>query len=267
MNFAVIGHPIRHSLSPVMHQANFDVGNHNHTYIALDIASAHFHHIKDIVSDKQLDGFNVTIPYKSAIIPFLDDIDEMAEMIGAVNTVKISDGRWTGYNTDGSGFVESLTQNFNLTDLTGLNVLILGAGGASRGVAYALQKAGAAVTVANRSRHRFDDWSFKVNNIDLTEVNKQVSHMDLIINTTPLGMTGFDAEVICDLALAKQSALVADIIYTPSVTPFLADARRHHLETMNGLDMFVNQGAQSFEIWTGLKADRHVMRTRVITAL
>ncbi len=267
MNFAVIGHPIKHSLSPVMHQANFDAAHLQHTYIALDIAPQHFHHIRDIITDKILDGFNVTIPFKSDIISYLDEIDEEAAVIGAVNTVKIIDGRWTGYNTDGSGFVESVSQNFGWTDLSELNVLILGAGGASKGIAYALLMRGANVIVANRSLHRFDDWSFPVHTIALDAVNDVMTDVDLLINTTPIGMTGFEENVLCDLSTLKPSAKVADIIYTPRVTPFLRQAERYSLAVMNGLDMFVNQGAQSFEIWTEQHADRMVMKSRVIKEL
>ncbi|UTH13004.1 shikimate dehydrogenase [Macrococcus equipercicus] len=267
MNFAVIGHPVRHSLSPVMHHANFTAGSHEHSYTALDIAPAHFHHIRDIIKEQQLDGFNVTIPHKSAIMAYLDEVDEEARMMGAVNTVKITDGRWTGCNTDGSGFVESLGQNFSMTDFKRTKVLILGAGGASRAITYALQQAGAEVTVANRSLDRFSDWPFTVNAIQLAHVNEVIGTMDLIINTTPIGMTGFAAEELCDLNRANNTAHVADIIYTPAVTPFLAEAARHQLPVMNGLDMFVNQGAQSFEIWTGEPADRSVMKERVIQEL
>ena len=100
MKFAVIGHPIDHSLSPIMHNANFKALERDDTYEALNIPPKHFHLIKEIISEKQLDGFNITIPHKESIIPYLDEIDTHASKIGAINTVKIQDGKWTGYNTD-----------------------------------------------------------------------------------------------------------------------------------------------------------------------
>ncbi|TDM04402.1 shikimate dehydrogenase [Macrococcus carouselicus] len=259
MKFAVIGHPISHSLSPVMHHANFRSLGLDDSYIALDIHPTHFHHIRDIIAEYELDGFNVTIPFKTEIMTYLDEVDDDAGEIGAVNTVKIVNGRWIGYNTDGTGFIESLPE----MELDGLNVLLIGAGGASRAIAQAFKTYGAGITVANRTAERMADWPFAVTKIPLTEIDEYAKLADLLINTTPVGMSGFNACSLYDFKSVNPAAIVAEIIYTPSMTPFLLEAERRNLQTINGLGMFVNQGAQSFEIWTGLKADRHIMTKKV----
>jgi len=253
MNFAVIGHPISHSLSPVMHHANFKSLGLDYSYIALDIHPNHFHHVRDIIADREIDGFNVTIPFKTAIIDYLDEVDNHALKMGAVNTVKIVDGKWTGYNTDATGFIESLPpRSYN-------NVLLIGAGGASRAIAQGFGAKGADVTVANRSPERLTDWPFEVHKITLEDIEHFADRADLLINTTPVGMTGFEDEALYDFKVFHPDAVVADIIYTPSMTHFLKLADSLGLTTVNGLGMFINQGAQSFEIWTGIKADRTAM--------
>lgn len=253
MNFAVIGHPISHSLSPVMHHANFKSLGLDYSYIALDIHPNHFHHIRDIMAEREIDGFNVTIPFKTAIIDYLDEVDDLALKMGAVNTVKIVDGKWTGYNTDATGFIESLPPKEYS------HVLLIGAGGASRAIAQGFAAKGADVTVANRSPERLADWPFEVHKITLDDIERFADRADLLIDTTPVGMTGFEDEVLYDFKSVHPDAVVADIIYTPSMTPFLKLADRLELTTVNGLGMFINQGAQSFEIWTGLEADRTAM--------
>lgn len=267
MNFAVIGHPIEHSLSPLMHQANFNAQGLDDSYIALNIPPAHFVHLKDIAAEKELDGFNVTLPHKTAVMNFLDEIDDEAMMMGAVNTVKIEGGRWKGYNTDGRGFMESLYHHFHLATVENQNILILGAGGASRALAYQLIKAGAFVTIANRTVERVQDWPFQVKAVRLEEVSGLLSQTDIFINTTPIGMEGYAVQQLSDLAELNSRTLVADIIYNPKETPLLLDAKKAGCQVMNGLDMFINQGAISYEIWTGRPADRSVMKEAVVKAL
>lgn len=267
MKFAVIGHPIKHSLSPLMHQANFNRLNRSDSYIALNIPPEHFMHVRDIMETQAIDGFNVTLPHKTAIMEYLDEIDEEAKMMGAVNTVQIKDGKWIGYNTDGQGFVDSLYQNFNLHSVAGKNILIIGAGGASRALSFKLMKAGATVIVANRTLERVTDWPFQVTSVGLNEISNILQNIDICINTTPVGMEGYTIQKLHELQELNSETMVCDIIYTPKLTPLLIDARNAGCEVMNGLDMFVNQGALSFEIWTGQQADRLAMKTAVINEL
>lgn len=261
MNFAVIGHPIRHSLSPVMHHANFKALGRNDEYGALDIDPKHFHHIKDVIAQKNIDGFNVTIPFKVDIMAYCDEIDIAAKMIGAVNTVHIKNGKWIGYNTDGLGYLSSI--NHVLKE--DMNILILGAGGASRAISYTMMQKHH-VTVANRTLKRIETWPFKVNGVTYDKLN-DLSVYDLVINTTPVGMTGFDEMSLIRCHDLKNSCVVSDIIYTPEKTAFLKEAELNNLKIINGLGMFVMQGAKSFELWTGLKADSHAMSEAVQTTL
>ncbi|MGV3041421.1 shikimate dehydrogenase [Staphylococcus rostri] len=265
MKFAVIGHPIEHSLSPIMHHANFEALQLNHEYQALNIPPAHFHHIRDIAAEYALDGFNVTIPHKERIIPYLDDMTDEAKAIGAVNTVLIKNGRWIGHNTDGIGFVKGLNDYYG--DLSNAKILIIGAGGASKGIAYSLsQKTSHQIAVANRTMARFDDWQFDIEAHALSEVDTIAHQYDIIINTTPVGMHTSTDQVV-SLQQLKQDALVCDIIYIPAETAFLKAAKAQGYDTYNGLDMFVYQGAESFNFWTGQQADIDAMRQRVTKRL
>ncbi|ARJ49906.1 shikimate dehydrogenase [Staphylococcus lutrae] len=265
MKFAVIGHPIEHSLSPLMHHANFKSLNLNYEYEALNIPPAHFHHIRDIISEKHLDGFNVTLPHKARIMDYLDDISDEARAIGAVNTVKIDHGKWIGYNTDGLGFVKGLKTRYS--DLWNARILILGAGGASKGISYALDKVTQhPISVANRTRARFDDWQLPVRQYELADVPRIAQQFDIIVNTTPVGMDQ-STESVITFDMLKTDVLVCDIVYVPLETTFLKEAAKKQCAIYNGLDMFIYQGAESFRIWTGLESDISEMRNTVLNKL
>ena len=265
MKFAVIGSPIEHSLSPVMHNANFKAVGDNHTYEALRIDPQHFHLIKDIIKEKDLDGFNVTIPHKESIIPYLDEIDEQSNAVGAVNTVLIQDNKWIGYNTDGIGYVKSLQEVY--PDLENAYILILGAGGASKGITNELIKyVNPKITVANRTLSRFDHWHLDVNRASLADVESVLSEFDIIINTTPAGMDE-NKELPIHLDYLSPQTLVSDIVYVPSKTPILAAAEQKGSPIHNGLNMFVYQGAESYKIWTQQQPNYDVMRSTVLNYL
>ena len=265
MKYAVIGNPIDHSLSPVMHNANFETLNDDSTYEAINIPEAHFHLIKEIIEDKALSGFNVTIPHKERILPYLDEIDDQSKTVGAVNTVKIEGGKWIGYNTDGIGYVTGLKQAY--PDLQNAYILILGAGGASKGIVNELNKhVLPKLTVANRTMSRFDNWDLDINKISLSDAEKSLAEFDIIINTTPAGMNqNKDVAIILD-QLASHT-LVSDIVYIPFKTPILEIAEEKGNPIHNGLDMFVYQGAESFEIWTEQTPDIQVMKEAVLKHL
>ncbi|MEK4861488.1 shikimate dehydrogenase [Staphylococcus sp. FSL W8-0774] len=265
MKFAVIGHPISHSLSPLMHTDNFASLGLNYTYEAIDIPEDQFHNIKEIIKERKLDGFNVTIPYKERIIPFLDEIDSQSTTVGAVNTVMVRDGKWIGYNTDGIGYVTGLRQVYN--DLENAYILILGAGGASKGIANELTKfVQPKLTIANRSMKRFESWHLNVNQITLEQAESHLDEFDIIINTTPAGMDN-NQELPISLKNLNTDTLVSDIVYIPYKTPILLEAENKGNPIYNGLDMFVYQGAESFKIWTGYQADIKMMKQSVIDKL
>ncbi|TES19327.1 shikimate dehydrogenase [Staphylococcus epidermidis] len=265
VKFAVIGNPISHSLSPLMHHANFQSLNLESTYEAINVPVNQFQDIKKIISEKSIDGFNVTIPHKERIIPYLDDINEQAKSVGAVNTVLVKDGKWIGYNTDGIGYVNGLKQIYE--GIEDAYILILGAGGASKGIANELYKiVRPTITIANRTMSRFNNWSLNINKINLSHAERHLDEFDIIINTTPAGMYGNKDSVISLNRLASHT-LVSDIVYNPYKTPILIEAEQKGNPIYNGLDMFVHQGAESFKIWTNLEPDIEAMKNVVIHEL
>lgn len=262
MKFGVIGHPISHSLSPIMHVANFNALGRNDQYSALDISPQDFQYIKEIIKENELNGFNITIPHKESIIPYLDEISPSAEHIGAVNTVLVKDDKWIGYNTDGIGFVKGLIDKHGPIDKD--NILVLGAGGASKGIVSEMMKfTNNKITVANRSINRFDNWKLDVEAMSLTDVKDILNTFDIIINTTPVGMNESSSELIIPIENINKNTLVCDIIYIPNKTPFLQACENRGLAIYNGLDMFVYQGAESFKIWTGKEAVIEDMKNKV----
>lgn len=265
MKYAVIGDPVSHSLSPVMHQVNFKSLNMEDTYEALHIPTQDFHDIRHIIEDNHINGFNVTIPHKERIIPYLDEINDQAKAVGAVNTVKIINNKWIGYNTDGIGYVMGLKQVY--PDLENAYVLILGAGGASKGIANELSKiVQPKLTIANRTMSRFETWDMDINAISLEQSEQYLDEFDIIINTTSAGLNNND-DIVISLDNLSSSTLVSDIIYIPYKTKFLKEAEFKGNTVYNGLDMFINQGAESFKIWTGKEPNILEMKYAVLNKL
>jgi shikimate dehydrogenase len=209
-------------------------------------------------------GLSVTIPHKSAVIPHLDDLDELASEIGAVNTVVNRDGRFVGYNTDAAGALKALEERISLT---GRRCLLLGAGGVARAIGFVLRDKVAAITVANRSPDRgkalarFLDCSF----IALDEL--EGVQADLLIQTTPVGMAPGDRACPVSEQILRNGMAVMDVIYNPPETRLLALARSRGCVTINGLSMFIHQGAEQFKLWTGGEPPTQAMTTAVLEAL
>jgi shikimate dehydrogenase len=215
-------------------------------------------------------GFNVTIPHKTAIMPYLDDLDVTAEAAGAVNTVKNDCGRLTGYNTDGDGLVRSLSSEFGFR-VCGASVAVLGAGGAARGAIAALCRAGAErIIIANRTRERaaelasamairFPDSGLSVVS-GFKELEDSLEAVDLLVNTTSLGMNR-DTLPCLRLTRLPQTALVYDMVYAPQVTPLLQEAALLGLKGANGLGMLAAQGELAFTIWTGITPPSGLMKS------
>lgn len=250
--FAVIGNPISHSLSPFMHEKWLSELEIDASYIPIHVEEDNLE--EAIMGLKLLgcSGWNVTVPYKEAIIPFLDDIDESAKGIGAVNTVvKTRDNRFIGYNTDGFGFIKSLGP-INLED----NILIIGAGGAARGIVNAFKQGGFTnITIANRTAKNAEKMIHDLqigHFITLNEAEAQLNSFDIVVQTTPQGMKNQANTLPIQLNKLKEHAIVADIVYNPLVTPFLEEAKKYNARTINGLGMLVHQGAIAFSYWNGV---------------
>jgi len=271
--FGVIGYPIAHSMSPDMHNDAFRHLGIKATYLPFAVRSTD---LQDAVKGMKaigIQGFNVTIPHKTGIIPFLDRIDPLAEAIGAVNTVKLEDGEYVGYNTDGLGFVKGLKEKLH-TPLMDQKVLIIGAGGAARGIYYSLLQEGALdVDIANRTISRGEELiigkSPQVNSsvFSIDEAERKLSEYTLIINTTSIGMHPNVDKTPLMVENIRPQALVSDIIYNPLQTKLLKDAEQYGAMTQNGIPMFVYQGALAFQLWTGMQPDAERMRKIVLTKL
>ena len=250
MRLAVIGHPIAHSLSPVLHEQWLRASGLFGRYEALDVAEEDFSGLFQAMRDGEWDGFNVTIPYKEPVIPYLDELDLAATDAGAVNTVYKRDGKLIGTNTDGAGLVAALSP---LTDWSG-RVLVIGAGGAARGIISALPTRD--VTITNRTRERAERLAERFGIEAKAFVDVDIARYDVIIQTTSVGMDGVHSPQ--SLNGLRQNTVVCDIIYRPLVTPFLKEAAKKGAIIVNGTAMFVGQGALAFEFWTGVKPDRFV---------
>ena len=274
----IIGHPIGHSISPRFQQAGLDHLAVDCRYLPYDV---HPDLVADFVASLRSDsvrGINVTVPHKESVMPFLDEIDEWAAEAGAVNTIVNRDGRLTGYNTDGYGFLRALRESAGL-DPAGKRALILGAGGSARGVVQALLRAGVAeLVIANRTVQRAEALAELAANRDVParaiELNALQSdgisgQVDLIVNCTSLGMHHGPDEDASPLPASQipPSALVYDLVYNPMLTPLLREARSAGAPTLGGISMLVYQGAASFELWLGSPAPVAVMMDAAMAAM
>lgn len=272
---AVIGDPIRHSKSPLMHNAALAASEYDGVYTAFHVLPQQLGEAIAGMRALGIRGMNVTIPHKEHVIAYLDQIDDHARMIGAVNTIVNDNGTLIGYNTDGPGYVRSLIEETGI-DLTEARVLLIGAGGAARGLAYALLHGGAKqLIIANRTKERAERIAEELRSIGKIEATTLIEglpqvmpdQVDVIINTTSLGMHPKVEEMPVQASYLKPHMIVSDIIYNPLETQLLAAARAIGARTHSGLGMFVYQGAIAFELWTGKKAPIEVMREAVLRAM
>lgn len=271
--YGVMGDPIAHSMSPDIHNDAFEKEN-------IEAVYHHFHVTKEGLNDAVkgmkalgIEGFNITIPHKTSIIPFLDEVDELALAIGAVNTVVNKNGRFIGYNTDGKGFFKSLCDEIS-GDIKAKKTLVIGAGGAARAIYFTLVKEGVKqVDIANRTKERaaqlVSDCPYdKVSKaLSIIEAEESLSQYDLIIQTTSSGMSPELDHSPLKVDQLKNGAIVSDIIYNPLQTKLLREAGEKGAETQNGLGMFINQAALAFEIWTGIMPDTARMTDIVLNKL
>lgn len=258
--FGLIGYPIKHSLSPWIHENFLEKTNLHGTYSIIEIEEATFHEEIMKLKSENLNGFNVTVPYKEKIIPYLDEIDTQAKHIGAVNTVQNKDGKWIGYNTDGLGYMRSLLFKYpQIEKDKDLNILLLGAGGAAKGILHALLHHGfSKITIANRSLERAAQLAEANDNIQVTtlsEVEKNLANFTLIIQTTSVGMKPNEDQAIISLQSLSNHSIVSDIVYQPLMTKFLREAKNKEANIHFGHTMLLYQAQYAFEIWTGKKPE------------
>lgn len=251
--FAVIGDPIEHSKSPAMHNAWFEEMAIDAAYIPVHVTPENLE--AAIAGFKTLgaSGWNVTIPHKTAIIPYLDELDELAAKMGAVNTVvRSKDGKLKGYNTDGVGFVQSLEEAVG-THHKDKPVLLIGAGGAARGIAFAMQQQGYTnLTIANRTvanAQTIVDEMGIGHAISLAEAEENLGDFGILVQMTSAGLATGNFSMPFSLNRLTKGAIVADIVYNPLMTPFLQAAEEKGARVVTGLGMFVHQGAIAFKYW------------------
>lgn len=254
---AVIGHPIAHSRSPLIHGYWLETHGIDGAYLRWDVPVADVAHVLRDLPGHGLIGANITLPHKEAALAVVDDVDPVADAIGAVNTIWLDNDRLIGSNTDAAGFLENLDQNAPGWDRNSVTALIYGAGGSARAVVYGLVARGfARVVVANRTLARAEAlhqrFGKRVHAVTLQDATRIVPEADIVINTTSAGLVGDDAFQV-DWTRARESLVASDIVYVPIETPFLAGARRRGLRTVDGLGMLLHQAVPGFEKWFGVR--------------
>ena len=261
----LIGHPVEHSFSPPMHNAAFEELGMDWAYVAFNVDPNNLKSAIDGAKSLNIKGFNVTIPHKINVMDYLDEIDEVASLIGAVNTIDFNNMK--GYNTDGIGAVKAIEE---VTSIKNRNVVVAGAGGASRAISFYIAKYGAdSLTILNRNIQKAQDLAGDVEGSDLIDevgsdsisnINSYLDDADILIDTTPLGMhPHIDDEPIATADNMHEDLTVFDAVYNPNETVLLKEAIKAGAKPVYGIKMLLYQGAESFEIWTGKKAPVDVM--------
>jgi shikimate dehydrogenase len=272
--FGIFGHPVEHSLSPVMHNAAFLELRLDCIYVAFDVPPDELASATRAIRSLGIRGVNVTIPHKESIIPFLDEISSEASHTGAVNSITNENGMLKGYNTDVHGFSRAIKEDLGV-EPKGFRVFLLGAGGAARAVLTALGMNGSKeIYIINRTYDKarklasdfekhFERLSIYAYSLDdMSSVQMSLKSADLLVNASSSGMDGIKP-IDLNLELLKKGAMVYDLVYKPRETTLVKNAKELGLRAAGGLSMLLHQGAKSFEIWTGNNAPIDVMRKAI----
>ena len=269
--YGIFGHPVKHSLSPNMHNSGFNELGLDSVYVAFDIDPDNIGDATNAIRVMGIKGINITIPHKQTIMPFLDEIAPDAKLTGAVNTVKNENGKLSGFNTDVGGFLRAIREDLDFTP-EGKTLFITGAGGAARAVLSAFCMNGGSVVyvcdiipekadeLAEQFKANFADITFETIGLeDKTLISEKFRDVDILVNASPAGMDGVGSLDI-PLSDLNNDAVVYDLVYKPANTQLLSDAKELGHKASGGLSMLLYQGAESFEIWTGENAPVSVMR-------
>ena len=257
---AVVANPIKHSISPFIHNSAFEATNTNGVYLAWEVDATELAETVANIRRYQMYGINLSMPYKEQVIPYLDQLSEEACLIGAVNTVVNREGTLIGYNTDGKGFFKSLP-SFKISKK---RLVLLGAGGAAKAIlAQAILDGVSQISIFVRSSsmEKTRPYLEKIQNAtgfrvdlfaleDVQDLQDSITQADLLVNATSVGMDGSSQPIPTSIVLPEK-LLVADVIYQPFETPFLKWARNQGNQSINGLGMLLYQAAEAFELWTG----------------
>ena len=273
----LIGNPVEHSLSPCFQNAAFQHLGLDYVYVVFTVKKEHLHSAVQGMRSFGIRGLNVTMPHKIDVIKYLDELDKTAESIGSVNTILNKNGRLIGYTTDGMGALKAL--KYHGTDPSGKKIVVLGAGGASRSVSFALAKEARELVVLNRTLKRAENLvnnlscmsenaaETRAGKLDDENVKKELEDADILVNATPVGMRPNTDVTPVNPRLLHPSLTVFDLVYNPLETRLLSEAKKKGAKTVNGLTMLVFQGAISFEIWTGVEPPIKVMMDAALREL
>nr|QNO52857.1 shikimate dehydrogenase (NADP(+)) [Methanosarcinales archaeon ANME-1 ERB6] len=267
--YGIIGDPVAHSLSPVMHNAAFEKLGMDAVYLAFRVSPEEVGDAIRGAKSLGISGLNVTIPLKEKALFFVD-AEPIAKKIGAINTIDFSSGTPIGYNTDGIGSLRVLKETVG--EIKGKNVLILGAGGAAKAISFYLDGEGAKITIANRTKERAVHLTSKLSNADFSglgvELEKRIEASDILINATSVGMHPNEDATLVNADMMHPDLVVFDIVYNPLETKLLREAKRAGVKKIvDGVKMLVYQGAASFRIWTKEEPPIEVMENAVRAAL
>jgi len=258
----LIGHPVEHSFSPPMHNAAFKALNMDWAYVAFDVNPSNLNSAIEGARSLSIKGFNVTIPHKIEVMKYLDEIDEVAGLIGAVNTIDFKNMK--GYNTDGIGAVKAIEE---VTSIKNRNVVVAGAGGASRAISFYIAKYGAeSVTILNRNVEKAQSLADDISLIDevkadsIKNIKGHVADADILIDTTPVGMhPNVSDDAIISAEDMHEDLVVFDAVYNPNETSLIKEAIKANARPVYGIKMLLYQGVESFKIWTGQNPPVDVM--------
>lgn len=271
--YGVIGYPISHSMSPLMHNTEFQAFGMESYYTAFSVHPDELKNAIDGIRALNIKGINVTIPHKVAVIDWLDEVDEEARLIGAVNTIINKNGRLIGSNTDGQGYLRSLLSVVN-SSLTEKNMLVIGAGGAARAIVTSLARHGVKnIEITNRTMSKAEHLVQHIKpyvsarSLTLNEAEERLSDYEIVINTTAVGMSPNVTQIPIRVDNLRKGTIVSDLIYNPLTTLFLKKAEEKGAITDNGVGMFVHQGALAFKKWTGIDPNIERMTKTVLNKL
>ncbi|MEM3716234.1 MAG: shikimate dehydrogenase [Candidatus Bathyarchaeia archaeon] len=268
---ALIGHPVEHSLSPIIQNAAFQHLGLDYVYVAFNVKPENLGYAVLGAKSLGIHGLNVTMPHKVEVIRYLDELDGDARLIGSVNTILNSNGRLIGYTTDGIGVLNAL--KYAGEDPANKKIIVLGAGGASRSISFSLAKYARELVILNRTVDKAEGLAkdiacslgiradtVRFGKLDYSHLETELKDADIVINATSVGMKPNDEETPIKRELLHSGLIVFDIVYEPLETRLLREAKLAGAKTIDGLSMLIHQGAASFEIWTGVKAPIEVMR-------
>lgn len=265
----LIGEPVEHSFSPPMHNEAFKTLGLDYVYVPFNVSPNNLKSAIEGANSLNIQGLNVTIPHKINVIKYLKELDPIAELIGAVNTIDFKNLK--GYNTDGIGCIRAIEE---VTKIKDKNIVVAGAGGAARAIVFYLAKYGAEeVNILNRNLKKAENLASdllasnlisNVNSSDISEISKFISDADILIDTTPIGMhPNVSDEPIVKAADIHEELVVNDIVYNPNETALLKEAIKANAKVVYGIKMLLYQGAESFKIWTGREAPIDVMEAKL----